>query len=175
MARLRKEREALVETLTRDFEGVEGIVVAGYVGVKTAELNDLRGKLRPLEGRCRIVKNRLAKIAFKNRGIDPTLANFCEGQSALIFQKKDTLAGLKVLVDFEKTHANLKIRGGYLFGKIVNTANLKTMAFLPPRAVLLSQLLARLQSPVAGLAGVLTGDLRKLASLLEQVAKKKEA
>ncbi len=54
MPSLRKERVAAVDTLTKDFDGLQGLVVAGYVGVKTQELNELRGKLRPLQARCQI-------------------------------------------------------------------------------------------------------------------------
>jgi large subunit ribosomal protein L10 len=75
MPSLRKDRESAVHTLTKDFEGIEGLVVAGYVGVKTPELNELRGKLRPLKAKCQIVKNRLAKIALKNKGIDEISAS----------------------------------------------------------------------------------------------------
>ncbi|MBK8574420.1 MAG: 50S ribosomal protein L10 [Elusimicrobia bacterium] len=142
MPSLRKEREAAVDTLTKEFDGLQGLVVAGYVGVKTQELNDLRGKLRPLKARCQIVKNRLAKIALKNKGIDVGFAEFFKGQSALIIQKGDAVAGLKVLVEFEKSHANMKIRAGVLDGKVFNVGQLKAVASLPPRPVLLSQLLA---------------------------------
>lgn len=174
MPSLRKEREAAVDTLTKEFDGLQGLVVAGYVGVKTQELNDLRGKLRPLKARCQIVKNRLAKIALKNKGIDVGFAEFFKGQSALIIQKGDAVAGLKVLVEFEKSHANMKIRAGVLDGKVFNVGQLKMVASLPPRPVLLSQLLASLQGPLSQFASVITADLRNLASLLEQVGRKKE-
>jgi hypothetical protein len=49
---------------------------------------------------------------LKNKGIDEDFGNFFKGQSALIIQKGDAIASLKVLVEFEKTHANMKIRGG---------------------------------------------------------------
>lgn len=174
MPSLRKDREAAVDTLTKEFDGLQGLVVAGYVGVKTQELNELRGKLRPHKARCQIVKNRLAKIALKNKGIDIGFSDFFKGQSALIIQKGDAIAGLKVLVEFEKTHANMKIRAGVIDGKVFKVADLKAVAGLPSRNVLLSQLLARLQGPLTQFAGAITADLRNLASLLDQVAKRKE-
>ncbi len=175
MPSLRKDRESAVQTLTKDFEGIEGLVVAGYVGVKTPELNELRGKLRPLKAKCQIVKNRLAKIALKNTGIADNFGKLFTGQSALIIQRGDAIASLKVIMEFEKAHENVKVRGGLLNGKVMKPAEMKAVASLPPRPVLLATLLARLQGPLTGLAGVLSADLRNLANLLDQVAKKKEA
>jgi large subunit ribosomal protein L10 len=174
MPSLRKDREEAVDTLTKEFDGLQGLVVAGYVGIKTQELNELRGKLRPHKARCQIVKNRLAKIALKNKGIDIGFSEFFKGQSALIIQKGDAIAGLKVLVEFEKTHANMKIRAGVIDGKVFKGTDLKAVAGLPPRPVLLSQLLARLQGPLTQFAGAMTADLRNLASLLDKIAKQKE-
>lgn len=174
MPSLRKEREAAVQSLTSEFDGIESLIVAGYVGVKTPELNELRGKLKPLKAKCQIVKNRLAKIALKNRGIDDSFAEFFTGQSALIIQKGDAVAGFKVLVDFEKSHENLKIRGGLIGGKVVKPAEIKAMANLPSRKVLLSQLVGRMMGPVQGMHNVLSAHLRNLASVLDQIAKSKE-
>lgn len=175
MPSLRKDRESAVQTLAQDFEGIEGLVVAGYVGVKTPELNELRSKLRPLKAKCQIVKNRLAKIALKNKGISEDFSKLFTGQSALIIQKGDAVASLKVIMEFEKAHENVKVRGGLLNGKVMKPAEMKAVASLPPRNVLLATLLARLQGPLTGLAGVLTADLRNLANMLDQIAKKKEA
>ena len=174
MPSLRKEREESVQTLTQDFDGLEGLVVAGYVGVKTPELNELRGKLRPIKAKCQIVKNRLAKIALKNKGIDGAFSDFFTGQSALVIQKGDAIAGLKVLVEFEKAHENWKIRAGFINGKVIKPAEIKAMASLPSRNVLLAQLLGRLQGPLQGFHGVLNAHLQNLAGALDQIAKQKE-
>lgn len=175
MPSLRKEREATVATLTRELGDIEGLVVAGYVGVKTPELNELRDKLRPVKGRCSVVKNTLAKLALKNAGIDGGFADFFDGQSALVIQKGDAVASLKVLVDFEKAHANFKIRAGHMNGKVMKPAEIKAMASLPGKPQLLAMLLGRLQSPLYGFRGALEGNLRYLHSALGQVAKQKES
>lgn len=174
MPSLRKDREATVDLLTKDFEGVQGLVVAGYVGVKTPELNELRAKLRPSQSKCQIVKNRLAKLALKNRGIDDSYGEFFKGQSALVIQRGDTVAGLKVLVDFEKAHENFKIRAGFVDGKVMKPADIKAMASLPSRQTLIAQLAANLQGPVQRLHTVMSAAMRNLAVVLEQTAKHKE-
>lgn len=175
MPSLRKDREENVATLSGELKDVNGLVVAGYVGVKTPELNELRDKLRPVNGRCAVVKNTLAKLALKNAGIDSGLDNFFEGQSALVLQKGDAVAGMKVLVDFERAHSNFKIRAGRMEGRVFGPAEIKVVAALPPRPVLLSILLSRMQSPLQGFHSVLTGPLRYLITALNETAKKKEA
>ena len=101
MPSLRKDREESVAALTNELKEIDGLVVAGYVGVKTPELNELRDKLRPLKCRCAVVKNTLAKLALKGAGIEGGLDGFFDGQSALVLQKGDMIASMKILVDFE--------------------------------------------------------------------------
>lgn len=175
MPSLRKEREEAVATLTGELKDIQLLVVAGYVGVKTPELNELRDKLRPIKGRCSVVKNSLAKIALKTAGINGGFSDFFDGQSALVIQKGDAAASLKVLVDFEKAHANFKIRAGHMDGKVMKAAEIKAVAALPPRPILLSMLLGRLQGHLQGLHGVMSAHLGQLARALDQVAKKKES
>jgi large subunit ribosomal protein L10 len=173
MPSTKKERIESVNVLTKDLEKTQGLVVAGYVGVKTPELNELRDKLRPIKGRCMIVKNTLAKIALKNRGI-AGMEGFFEGQSALVLQNGDTVASLKVLVDFEKGHSNLKIRAGYLNGHVMKAAEIKIMAALPTKNVLMAQMLRGMQTPVSKLQSVMSAPLRYLASAMDKVAKSRE-
>jgi large subunit ribosomal protein L10 len=175
MPSLRKERETAVAALTEDLKGSVGLVVAGYVGVKTPELNDLRDKLRPINSRCVVVKNTLAKLAMKGAGIDAGLDSFFDGQSTLVLQKGDTAATMKILVDFEKAHANFKIRAGRMEGKVVSLAEIRAVASLPPRPILLATMLCRMQGPLQGFHTVLSSPMRYLLNALDQVAKKKEA
>jgi large subunit ribosomal protein L10 len=174
MPSVRAQREADVARLTEELDGLRGLVVAGYAGVKTPELNDLRGKLRPLQGRCRVIKNTLAKIAFKNRGING-LEAFLDGPSAVVITKGDAMAGFKAVVDFVKAHRNIKIRGGFVDGRVVQSAEIKTMASLPTKPVLLALALQRLQGHLYGLRHVMEAPVRYLINALDQAAQKKAA
>jgi large subunit ribosomal protein L10 len=170
----RKQREETVTKLTDILGDAKGVVVADYVGVKTPELNELRSKLRPSKSECRIVKNRLTKIALKSKGFEP-LAEYFKGQSAIVIQKGDTADSLKALFDFSKSHENWKIRAGFVDGALMKPADLKALASLPSRQVLLSMLLRALQGPVTNLAGVMSAPTRQVATVLSNVAKKKES
>jgi large subunit ribosomal protein L10 len=174
MPSVRKEREETVAVLTKAFEDVSGLVVAEYAGVKTPELNELRAKLRPSKSEFKIVKNTLAQIALKNSKIDGFGDRFA-GMSALVIQRGDAIATLKIIFDFTKEHENLKVRAGYLLGSVYKPADLKAIAALPPKPALVAKLLGQLQSPLYGLHGALSANLRNLVHAFSQVAKKKES
>lgn len=174
MASTRHQREENVLDLTRDLQELTGVVVAGYAGTKTQELNDLRAKLRPAKGQCRVVKNTLAQRALDSRGLKG-LADFFEGPSALVVQHGDAVASLKILMDFEKTHQTFKIRGGQVEGQIFRSAQLKVLASLPGKRELIAQVASRLNSPIQGLHTVLRAPLGQLAAALSEVARKKSA
>lgn len=173
MPSTKKQRVETVATLSQDLDNIQGLVVAGYVGVKTPELNELRGKLRPVKSECRIVKNTLAKIALKNKGLGE-FVDFFQGPSALVIQKGDAVASLKVLVEFSKAHEKLQIRGGIMNGHLMKSDDIKALAALPPRNVLIARFMGSLQAPVSRLQGLLSAHLRYLANALDQAAKKKE-
>jgi ribosomal protein L10 len=79
MPSLRKDREAAVDTLTKEFDGLQGLVVAGYVGVKTQELNELRGKLRPAQSAMPDREKSVGENCVKNKGIDAGFGDFFKG------------------------------------------------------------------------------------------------
>ena len=77
--------------------------------------------------------------------------------------------------EFAEENQALEIRMGYFEGKVVDADDIIRIAKLPPREVMLAQLLAGLQAPMAGLVGVLSGLLRNFVSVLEAIARKKES
>jgi large subunit ribosomal protein L10 len=92
-----------------------------------------------------------------------------------VISKQDPVALAKVLQAFVKTNPLLQITLGYVDGRLLQAPELRAMAELPPRGVLLGQLVGALHAPVVRLVGTLDGMLRSLVSALDQVRVKKEA
>jgi large subunit ribosomal protein L10 len=165
---LKKQTIADFEKLARE---AKGLIVTSFKGTKTVELNEIRLKIRPFKSEYRIVKNSLTRIALKNAGMSD-LANALQGPSAVVIEKGDALATIKALFEFAKTHENIKITGGILDGQVLSDKDLKAIALLPSREVLLSKLLGTLQAPMVNLVSVLQAPMRDLVGVLDQVAKK---
>ena len=166
-----EQKKKTIAEFEKQAKEAKGLVVTGFKGLKTVEFNEMRLKLRPLKSEYHVVKNSLTRIALKNAGME-ALANALEGPSAVVIERGDPLAAIKAVFEFAKTHENVKIQGGFFEGKVLTAAELKAIASLPSREVLLAKLLGTLQAPMVNLVSVLQAPMRDLVGVLDQVAKK---
>ena len=97
-----------------------------------------------------------------------------QGPSAIVVERAIRRHDQAVF-EFAKTHENLKIKGGIFEGKVISAKDLKAIASLPSREVLLAKLLGTLQAPMVNLVSVLQAPMRDLVGVLDQVAKKAPA
>ena len=102
----------------------------------------------------------------------PELADMLEGPTAIVLEKGDSIAIAKAIFEFAKTHENLKVNGGVFDGKVINGKDLKAIAALPSKEVLLAKLLGTLQAPMVNLVSVLQAPMRDLVGVLDQISKK---
>lgn len=151
-----------------------GVLLTDYQGLTVAEISELRSKLRSLKCEYKVIKNTLSKIALEKMGLNDFAKNF-EGPTAVAFEKGDPVSAAKVIVDFTKEHAKLKIKAGMLGEKLLSIDDIKSLASLPSREVLLARLLGSMQSSVSGFVNVLAGVPRKFVYGLEAIRKQKEA
>lgn len=170
MATEAKVRE--VEEFVSILRDAQGVVLADFTGLDVAAVSSLRRKCREAGVQYRVVKNTLARRATASvdmQAIDPLL----EGPNAWAIHATDQVVAAKVLNDFAKVHQHLKIRGGFVDGRMISDTEVQALAKLPGREVLLAQTLAVLQGPMTGFAGVLTSMLRGFATVVDAYAKKR--
>ncbi len=166
-------KEKQVASLTEELNSSENIVITQYQGMTAVEFDELRAALRPLGAKYRVVKNRLAKIAFGATGFSE-LQDHLKGPSAIAYHGKDGTAVVKALFKFSEKSANFKVKAGRLFGLNADVKNLKAMADLPSREVLMATLLARMNAPLTTLVTTLNEPLRSLQGALSALVRKKE-
>ena len=80
----------------------------------------------------------------------------------------------KVLTAADKDVQPFVLKGGVVDGRAVSAADIRQIAELPPRAVLLGRLVGSLASPMRGFVSVCHGNIRKLVYALEAVRQAKE-
>jgi large subunit ribosomal protein L10 len=169
----RPDKAAAVAELADEFRGSSAIVLTEYRGLTVKQLTELR---RSLGGNASyaVVKNTLTKIAAKEAGID-ALADQLVGPSAIAFVKGDPVEAAKGLRDFAKAHPVLVIKGGVLDGKQLSADEIKKLADLESREVLLAKLAGAMKASMSNAASLFAAPLSKTARLVEALREKTEA
>ena len=103
------------------------------------------------------------------------LLDYLTGPTGLAFGVKDPIIPAKILVEFAKDDDKPSVKMGVVEGKVVDVKQVKQLALLPSREVLISQILSAMQSPITGLVGALGGIIQKFVGTVDAIAKQKEA
>ncbi|HHY92587.1 MAG TPA: 50S ribosomal protein L10 [Firmicutes bacterium] len=170
----RPEKEATVAELKEKLSRAQSVILTNYRGLTVAEMTELRKKLREAGLEYKVAKNTLTSIAARDF-VGEELDRLLPGPTGLAFSYTDPVAPAKILGEFAKAHKALEIKGGILQNKVIDADGVKALADLPPREVLIAQLLGVLQGPIRGLVTVLSGPQRNLVYALEAIRKQKEA
>jgi large subunit ribosomal protein L10 len=171
---LRRDKEAVVAEAVELLSATESLYVSDYRGLSVAELTELRGKVRESGARVRVLKNTLTRRAAAEAGRDE-IAPLLSGPTAITFCGEDPVGPAKALVDFARTHPQFAVRGGFLQGSLIDEDSIRALSALPPRDVLVAQVVGTLAAPMTGLVTVLQGTIGGLARALQQVADQKAA
>ena len=171
MAISRDKKEQIVEDLAEKLSRSRGLIMTDYRGLTTADLTELRNKLREEETGFHVVKNSLVRRAMEAAGMPWDDALF-DGPTAIGFCYEDLPGPAKVLVDFTSESKTLSIRGGLLGQAILNAAQVSELASLPSSEVLIAQVVARVSGPLFGLVNVLSAPLRDLVNVLQARAER---
>jgi large subunit ribosomal protein L10 len=162
-----KKKVEIVENLQEVFSKCNIGILTDYRGLTTAELTDLRRKLREAGVEYRVVKNSLAQFAARQAGMDELAGSF-EGPVAVAIGYGEAPATAKVLDDYIRTTKSiLNIKCGFLTDRLLTSQDVSALAKLPSREVLISQVMAAIQSPITGLVNVLAGPIRGMMGVLQ--------
>ncbi len=166
MAITKEKKRDLVANYVEKIGRAEMLIIADYRGLSVKDMQELRGSLAPHDAVLQVVKNTLFRRALQELG-KPVPEQLLEGPTAVGYCFGDLGPAAKAISDFEKSSDFLQIRGGLLGEQIVDAEGVRSLANLPPREVLLSQVLAGMQGPISGLVNVLAGTLRGLVNVLD--------
>ena len=170
---VRPDKAAAVAELTGDFRDSSAAVLTEYRGLTMAQLTTLRRSLGR-ETTYAVTKNTLAKIAARDAGITD-LDELLSGPTAIAFVKGDPVEAAKGLRDFAKAHPLLVVKGGVLDGKKLTADDIKKLADLESREVLLAKLAGAMQAKMAQAAATFNALPTQLARLAQALQEKKAA
>ena len=138
---------------------------------------ELRQSLTPAGGEYKIYKNTLVKLAANELGME--LDELLVGPTALAFvgekadgSKGDPAAVAKALKEYSKANDKLVIKGGVLDGQAVTAEEIRAIADLPSREVMLSEFAGVMESILGDFAGVLDAKLQEFVGCMDALIEK---
>jgi large subunit ribosomal protein L10 len=164
----------IVEEIKEKISSSQSMVLVDYRGLNVAQLTELRKRYRDAGVDYKVYKNTMMRFAFKELGLEE-FNEFLKGPSAVAFGINDPVSAAKISTEFAKTNDKLEIKAGIVDGKVISAEGVKSLAELPPREVLIAQVLGGFNAPIQGFANVLQGTIRGLAIALNAIAEKKSA
>lgn len=164
----KSEKAEIIADFHDRFAKARITVLTEYRGLGVEKMTDLRVKLRGVKAEYKVVKNTLAVKAAEGTTVEK-LKDHLNGPVGIALSYDDSFGVLKVLTEFVKKEAQFKIKAGVVEERVANPNEINALAGLPPRDVLLSKFLAGIKFPVYGLAGSLSGIVRKLIYALNSV------
>ncbi|MFA4945008.1 MAG: 50S ribosomal protein L10 [Lentisphaeria bacterium] len=163
--------------ISKDIQGLLGAsdaaFLVSYKGMKVSEFSALRKELRTASSECHVVPNRILRKAAADLGLEGLAAEKTVGETALVAGGLDPARVAKILKQFAKAHPALSFKAGVLDRKLLTKASVEELADLPPREVLLAQLLGVLQAPARNLVSVLNAKAASIVYVLKAIADKK--
>ena len=166
-------KEATVAELTEKFQSSSAVLLTEYRGLTVSQLKELRRSISA-DATYAVAKNTLIKIAAANAGVtafDGQLA----GPSAMAFVHGDAVAVAKAMRDFAKANPLLVVKSGVLDGSALTADEVKKLADLESREVLLAKAAGMFKASMYQAAYMFQAPLAQAARAVEALRQKQES
>ena len=171
---MRPEKASIVSDLSEKLKRSPFVLVTDYEHMKVGDFGELRNRLAPTGAEVHVVKNNFLKRAMSESGFADVSEKLI-GQTAVVTGEKDVAPVAKVLKTFATEFKVAALKIGLVNRAVLSTTELEQLADLPPRDVLLAQLLGLFLAPATRLARVLNEPGSALVRLLKAKAEKEGA
>lgn len=167
------EKARTIEQAKEWYSKSVGVVFTDYRGLTVKEIQGLRADLRKKGGEIHVIKNTLFRLAA-GADTENMPAELHNGTTAVAFVFENEAACAKTLLDYAKSSKKLVVKGGFFGGKAFNSKQVEQLSELPPRDVLISQVIGAIAAPLSNLVGVIEAlyadPIRTIGAVADKVA-----
>lgn len=167
-------RQLMVEEYKKRIQSSQYILFTNFKGINANALKDIRAKLKEFSSGMIVVRNNLLRKALQDLQLQE-IADFIQGEVSIIYGQGDPVAVTKQVKEFGKEYEGLKLRAGYLEGKVLDEKSILKIADLPSRDILYAQMVGMIKAPISNLVYVLKANINSLVNILRQIKEKKES
>lgn len=167
---MKELKQVVIDDILARLNDSPFLLVADYGGMTVPQFEELRNRLKETGARFQVAKNTFVRQAANSAEFPDGFGEFLTGQTAIVTGEADVCAAAKTLKTYHKETGRPGLRGGVLDGELLDEENVRALADLPSREVLLAQLLGVLNQPAQRLVTVLNEPGASLARVLQAKA-----
>lgn len=165
----RETKQNDLNALAESLKDSKSAMIVSFNGLTVQKDQEFRESIRAAGGRYQVVKNTLARIAVKGTPYEEVSGDL-KGVTALAWTDNDPVVLSKAVSKFVADNADhYTFKSGVVDGKVVDLAQLKTIASLPSKEELISKLLYVLNAQAQRIVTVINAVPRDLAIVIKQI------
>lgn len=174
MGRTRENKAEIVKDFKELLSDTQLAFVIDYQGLSVAEITDLRRRVRPIGGTCKIAKNTLIQLAVDGDQKWQPIGEYLKGSTAVLLVKEDVGAAVKAYKSFQKDTKKTELRGGVMEGRGLTAKDVEALADLPSKEQLYAQIAGALNALATKVAVGIKEVPSSLARGIKAYAEKEE-
>ncbi len=171
----REQKSNILKDLTDKFSRAKAAILIDFNKLPVSKTMELRRSLKSVDAEYKVAKKTLINRVLRFGHFDDAKIDDFKTQVGVIFSYEDPVAVASSIWKFSKINEALKILGGFLGFNWQDKDRIIELAKLPPREIILSQLVRTIAAPLSGLVNVLQGNMRNLANLLNNLKSKRSS
>ena len=175
MGRTLENKQQIVQEIKTLLNESEMAVVLDFKGLTIKEMSDLRAKLRSNNGICKVTKNSLMRRAIDGQSNWTDLESLLTGTNAFVLIKDDVGSAVKAIQTFQKETNKSETKGALFEGKLLSESEIKEIANLPSKEVLMAKIAGALNAVTSKIAIGINEVPSGLARSLKQHSESSES
>jgi len=169
-----QDKETIVNGIKERIKGSVCFVLADYQGMNVASMQKLRAQMRKKGLELQVLKNTFIRKAASEFGFAGELTPFLKGMTAITWSREDPSAPSKVIKEYQREDAKLKIKCGVLEGRVLSGMDVESLTTLPDKQQLKAILLGCLEAPARTFLSLLQAPARDFAGVMDAYRRKQE-
>lgn len=170
-----QEKSEIVSQIKELVTNSTAIYLVDYKGVNVEDVNRLRAEFRKEGVTYKVFKNTLFKKAIQDIPGYEKLNDLLVGMIGIAFTGDNAMAPAKIIKKYHDASQKLSLRGCYIESAFFEGDKLDAIAALPTKPEIIAGILGSLNAPASGIVGAISGVMRELVSVIDEIAKKKAA
>jgi len=168
-------KKAVTAELARRMGEAQTLYLTDFTGLSVKAITDLRARFRAQGVDFVVAKNTLLRRAVV--GLDlPDISEHLQGPTGIVLGSDDPVSPARTLKEFARDHEDRpSVKVAIVEKRTLEPSEVKRLADLPSRELLLGGIAGSMTAPVAGIVGVLAAVIRDIAYMVEEVARTREA